>query len=335
MRLMNAPAAERRVIGIDLGGTKLAAGVVSGDLTVHHRIQRPSVGVSEDDLLKLIVDVVEELRAENGDEVPVEAVGLGIPSLIDQKTGTAVVSVNLPIADVPIRDLMNEKLGLPIALDNDGNVAALAEQRFGAGRGKRDVILIGLGTGVAGGIIIDGNIFRGARGSGAELGHITVLTDGPRCQGNCPNLGCLETMASGTAMGRYANEYAQENPDSALGKELASGRPVTGATASDLAHQGDEGGIAVLAKAGHYLGAGLVSISNTFNPEAIVIGGGAAAGTGDLVISPAKAHLAKFGLSPNKEIAEVLPAKFGPEAGMLGSAAMAFVECLDEPLEDL
>lgn len=335
MRLMNAPAAERRVIGIDLGGTKLAAGVVSGDLTVHHRIQRPSAGVSQEDLLKLIIEVVEGLRAENGDQVPVEAVGLGIPSLIDQETGTAVVSVNLPIANVPIRDLMHEQLGLPIALDNDGNVAALAEQRFGAGRGKRDVILIGLGTGVAGGIIIDGKIFRGSRGSGAELGHITVLTDGPRCQGNCPNLGCLETMASGTAMGRYANEYAQENPDSALGTELAAGRPVTGATASDLAHKGDEGGIAVLAKAGHYLGAGLVGISNTFNPEAIVIGGGAAAGAGDFVVGPAREHLAKYGLSPNKEIAEILPAKFGPEAGMLGAAAMAFVECLDEPLEDV
>jgi glucokinase len=335
MRLMNAPAAERRVIGIDLGGTKLAAGVVSGDLTVHHRAQRPSHDVSEEDLLRLMVEVVEELREENTGAAPVEAVGLGIPSLIDQRSGTAVVSVNLPIADVPIRDLMTQQLGVPVALDNDGNVAALAEQRFGAGRGKRDVILIGLGTGVAGGIIIDGTVFRGSRGSGAELGHITVLADGPRCQGNCPNLGCLETMASGTAMARYANEYAQQNPDSALGRELAAGRPVTGATASELAHAGDEGGIAVLAKAGHYLGAGLVGISNTFNPEAIVIGGGAAAGSGDFVIGPARDHLAKFGLSPNKEIAEVLPAKFGPEAGMLGAAAMAFVECLGESLEEV
>jgi glucokinase len=330
---MNARAAERRVIGIDLGGTKLAAGVVSGDLTVHHRTLRPSVGVSQEDLLKLIVDVVQELREANGDEIPIEALGLGIPSLIDQRTGTAVVSVNLPIANVPIRDLMTEQLGMPVALDNDGNVAALAEQRFGAGRGKRDVILIGLGTGVAGGIIIDGKIFRGATGSGAELGHITVLADGPRCQGNCPNLGCLETMASGTAMGRYANEYAQEHPDSALGQELAAGRPVTGMTASELAHKGDEGGAAVMAKAGHYLGAGLVSISNTFNPEAIVISGGAATGAGEFVLKPAREHLAEFGLSPNKEIAEVIPAHFGVEAGMLGAAAMAFVECLDESLE--
>src|SRR6476659_3170131 len=105
MRLMNAPPAERRVIGIDLGGTKLAAGVVSGDLAVHHRTLRPSAGVSQEDMLKLIVDVVQELRELNGDEIPIEALGLGIPSLIDQRTGTAVVSVNLPIANVPIRDL--------------------------------------------------------------------------------------------------------------------------------------------------------------------------------------------------------------------------------------
>lgn len=323
------------MIGIDLGGTKLAAGVVSGDLKVHHRAHRPSHDVPQNELLEMIIDVVTELRQEAEGDAPVEAVGLGIPSLIDQKTGSAVMSVNLPIADVPIRDLMTERLGLPIALDNDGNVAALAEQRFGAARGKRDVILLGLGTGVAGGIIIDGKIFRGATGSGAELGHITVLADGPKCQGFCPNLGCLETMASGTAMGRYANEYAQEHPDSALGRELAAGRPVTGATATDLAGQGDKGAIEVLAKAGHYLGAGLVSMSNIFNPEAIVIGGGAAAGAGEFVLGPAREHLAERGLKPNKDIAQVLPAHFGAEAGMLGAAAMAFVECLGEPLESV
>jgi glucokinase len=330
---MNPAAAERRVIGIDLGGTKLAAGVVSGDLKVHHRAKRSSRGIDQGQLLDLIVDVVEELRQESEGEPPVEAVGLGIPSLIDQRSGRAVMSVNLPIADVPIRDVMTERLGLPIALDNDGNVAALAEQRFGAGRGKQHVILIGVGTGIAGGIIIDGNLFRGAHGSGAELGHITVLADGPPCQGFCPNLGCLETMASGTAIGRYAREYAEANPTSGLGLELAAGREVTGATATDLAHGGDEGSIEVLAKAGHYLGAGLVGISNTFNPEAIVIGGGAAAGAGELIIGPARDHLAQYGLSPNKQLAEVVPAQFGAEAGMLGAAALAFVEALDEPLE--
>ncbi len=335
MRSMSDGAAARRVIGIDLGGTKLAAGVVSGDLKVHHRAKRPSHGVSQTELLEMIVDVVDELRQVTDDEAPVEAVGLGIPSLIDQASGRAVMSVNLPIADVPIRDLMTERLGLPVALDNDGNVAALAEQRFGAARGKRDVVMIGVGTGIAGGIVIDGKLFRGAHGSGAELGHMTVLADGPPCQGFCPNRGCFETMASGTAIGRYAREYAEANPDSGLGRELAAGREVTGATASDLAHGGDQGAIEVLARAGHFLGAGLVGVVNVFNPEAIVIGGGAAAGAGELLLEPARTHLAENALSPNKEQAPVLAAKFGAEAGMLGAAALAFVECLDEPLEDI
>jgi glucokinase len=334
---MNAPsdipAAERRVIGIDLGGTKLAAGVVSGDLVVHHRAHRFSRGASQSEVLDRLIEVVEELVVANEGETPIEAVGMGIPSLIDQRTGRAVMSVNLPIADVPIRDLMSERLGLPVAIDNDGNVAALAEQRFGAARGKKHVVLLTLGTGVGGGIVIDGKVFRGAIGSGAELGHITVLADGPPCQGFCPNRGCLETMSSGTAIARYANEYADANPESALAGELSAGREITGAVVTDMAHSGDTGSIEVLAKAGHYLGAGLVGLSNTFNPEAFVIGGGAAA-AGDFILDPARKHLAEFGLSPNKEMAPVLPAHFGAEAGMLGAAALAFVEALGEPLED-
>lgn len=322
------------MIGIDLGGTKLAAGVVSGDLTVHHRLKRPSVGLTQDEVFELIVTSIEELSAKSAD-VPVEAIGLGIPSLIDQDGGRAVMSVNLPFAEMPIRDLIEERFGLPVALDNDGNVAALAEQRFGAARGKRNMVLVALGTGIAGGIVIDGKLFRGARGSGAEIGHMTLMVDGPECHGFCPNRGCFEALVSGTAIGQYAREFATENPDSALGAELAAGHEVTGETASRLAADGDAGAISVLEKAGHYLGAGLVAVSNIFNPEAIVIGGGAAAGAGEHLLRPARDHLAKFGLKPNSEQAEVIPAKFGNEAGVLGAGALAFVDCLDEPLEEL
>lgn len=332
MPTMTATPADRRVIGIDLGGTKLAAGVVSGDLIVHHRAHRFSRGASQTEILDRLVEVVEELRLQNDGEAPIEAVGMGIPSLIDQSSGRAVMSVNLPIADLPIRDLMSERLGLPVALDNDGNVAALAEQRFGAARGRQNVVLLTLGTGVGGGVVIDGELFRGTTGSSSELGHITVLADGPKCQGFCPNRGCLETMASGTALARYANEFAVEHPESALAKELAAGRALTGATVTDLASDGDSDSVALLARAGRYLGAGLVSLSNIFNPEAVVIGGGAAA-AGEMLIGPAREHLAEFGLSPNKELAEVQPAAFGAEAGMLGAAALAFVESLDEPLK--
>lgn len=334
MPAMSDRAADRRVIGIDLGGTKLAAGVVSGDLQVHHRTTRPSHGLSKQEVIDLIADCVNDLREQNGDEAPIEAVGLGVPSLIDQASGSVVVSVHLPLADLPIREMMSERLELPVALDNDGNVQALAEQRFGAARGRRDIVMVGVGTGISGGIIIDGRVFRGSTGSGAEIGHMTLQFDGPPCAGACPNLGCFETMVSGTAIGRYAREYAQANPDSALGRELAAGRDVDGVLAGELAHKGDGGAIEVIAKAGRYLGAGLVGIANIFNPEMIVIGGGAAAGTGELLLAPAIEHFSKFGMKPNNTHATVVPAAFGADAGMLGSAVLAFVECLDEPLEE-
>lgn len=334
MRSMSDRAADRRVIGIDLGGTKLAAGVVSGDLQVHHRLTRPSHGLSKQQVLDLITGSVNDLREQNGGDAPIEAIGLGIPSLIDQASGTAVVSVHLPLADLPIRDLMSERLGVPVALDNDGNVQALAEQRFGVARGKRDIVMIGVGTGISGGIIIDGRVFRGSTGSGAEIGHMTLQVDGPPGAGACPNLGCFETMVSGTAIGRYAREYAEANPESALGRELVAGHDVDGALAGRLAADGDAGSIEVMTKAGRYLGAGLVGIANIFNPEMIVIGGGAAAGAGDLLLAPAKEHFAKYGMAPNNTHAEVVPAAFGADAGMLGAAALAFIECLDEPLEE-
>jgi glucokinase len=329
MAAMNDANGGRRVIGIDLGGTKLAAGVVSEDLVVHHRAHRFSRGADQAEILDRLVEVIDELRVQSEGERPVEAVGLGIPSLIDQKTGRAVNSVNLPIADVPVRDLISERIGLPVVIDNDGNVAALAEQRFGAAKGKQHVVLLTLGTGVGGGIVIDGKIFRGSTGSGAELGHLTVLADGPRCQGNCPNLGCLETLSSGTAIARDARAAGTDDPDSPLGKIVAEGRELTGALVTELAHGGDQASVAVLAQAGHYLGCGIVSLINVFNPEAVVIGGGAAA-AGELMLGPARQVVAERALSPNKDLAEILPAHFGAEAGMLGAAVLAMDDVFGE-----
>ncbi|MFY9488728.1 MAG: ROK family protein, partial [Solirubrobacterales bacterium] len=207
----------------------------------------------------------------------------------------------------------------------DGNVSALAEQRHGAARGKQHVVLLTLGTGVGGGLVIDGKSFRGATGSGAELGHITVLADGPPCQGFCPNLGCLETMVSGTAIARDAVARAEAEPDSSLARLLSEGREITGALVTELAHGGDSIAVEVLAQAGHYLGTGIVSLVNTFNPEVIVIGGGAAA-AGDLMLDPARKIVRERALQPNRDLCEIVPAHFGAEAGMLGAAVMAFDE---------
>ena len=183
----------RRTIGVDMGGTKLLAGAVGAELEVHHRAQRTLKGLDQQALLNAAVEAVEEARAAAGDEV--EAVGFGIPCLFDHRTGMAVIAVNLPLADVPFADLMAERLGLPVFVDNDANVAALAEHRAGAAQGADEAVVMTIGTGIGGGLILRGELYRGAIGAGAELGHTVIDMDGPRCQGNCPNHGCVEASA--------------------------------------------------------------------------------------------------------------------------------------------
>ena len=309
------------VIGVDLGGTKLLAGAVERDLGVHHRALRPALGVSASALVDLVIDAVEECR--NAASVPVEAVGFGIPCLIDQERGMAVMAVNLPIVDVPFREIMSERLGLPVFLDNDANVAALAEHRYGAARGTRNAVMLTIGTGIGGGLVLDGELFRGSTGAGAELGHMVVDLDGPRCQGNCPNHGCLEAVASGTALAREARRLGEEQPDSALGAALAAGREITGLLTTELAHDGDASAREALAVVGRALGVGIANFVNLFNPDVVGVGGGVLA-AGDLLLEPARAEVAARALRPSRDVVRIVPARFGPEAGMVGAATLAF-----------
>ncbi len=308
------------VIGVDLGGTKLLAGVVDGELNVHHRVHRPVHGLPQRELLEAIVEAVEDARAATSAEVA--AVGFGIPCMIDQRRGMAMMAVNLPLVDVPFRDLMAERLGLPVEVDNDANVAALAEHRAGAARGTREAIVLTVGTGIGGGLILGGDPYRGGLGAGAELGHITIDLDGPPCQGNCPNNGCLETLASGTALAREGLRIAQERPDSALGRAHASGREVTGALVTELAHDGDEAALAAITLIGTNLGVGIAAYLNVFNPDVVVIGGGVLA-AGELLLGPARAEAARRALPPMRDHARIVPAQFGAEAGLVGAATLA------------
>jgi glucokinase len=317
---MVAEMAGTCVIGVDLGGTKLLAGAVDAELAVLHRAQRSARGADQAAVLETVVSAVQEARESVEDEVL--AVGFGIPCLIDQQRGMAVMAVNLPIADLPFRDLMAERLGLPVFIDNDANVAALAEHRFGAGRGCDHMAMLTIGTGIGGGLILNGEVYRGAIGAGAELGHMVVEIDGPPCQGNCPNNGCLESVASGTALGREALRVAGAAPESALGRALASGREITGALATELAHDGDAAARDVLALIGTRLGVGIVNLVNMLGPERVVIGGGAIA-AGDLLLEPARRVVADRALRPSRDIVQVLPAHFGAESGMLGAATLA------------
>jgi glucokinase len=317
-----APPRLRKVVGIDLGGTKLLGGVVDEHLEVHARLLREVRGMKQAELIETAVAAVEELRSSVPD---VDAVGFGIPCLIDQTTGIAVIAVNLDIQDFPFREVMRERLGLPVFIDNDGNVTTLVEARFGAAKGSSDVVGLTIGTGIGGGLVLNGRLYRGHWGAGAELGHMVVDENGPRCQGNCPNRGCLEAVASGTAIGREGRLAAEEEPDSDLGRALAGDERITGALVTTLALGGDEVSRIVIGHVGRLLGVGLSSISNIFNPEVIVVGGGAMA-AGDLILEPAREELRARGLPPNRDQVRVLPAKFGPEAGMLGAAVMALDE---------
>ncbi|HET6998344.1 MAG TPA: ROK family protein [Solirubrobacterales bacterium] len=307
-------------IGVDLGGTKMLVGVLDGTET-RWESREASTGQSGDELVELLVREVREARdARPG----VSAVGLGVPATIDHETGVAVSAVNLPLIEVPLRDLVSERVGLPVFLDNDANVAALAEYLYGSGKGMPNIVMLTVGTGIGGGLILGGEVYRGATGAGAELGHMVIQADGPPCQGNCPNHGCIESLASGTALGREGRAAAESTPDSALGKLLAAGETIDGKAVTEAALAGDATAVAVVELIGSRLGVACSSFANIFEPNAIVVGGGVIA-AGDLLLEPARREVRERALTP-MNATPILAATLSNDAGMIGAAALARTE---------
>ncbi len=320
---MVALVAARCVIGVDVGGTKLLAGVVDEQLAVHHRAQRSSRDLSTAALLETLSEMVTEATdACDGD---VAAVGFGVPGVIDSRRGIIAAAPHLPLDGLRFQALMSERLGLPVAVDNDANCAMLAEWRHGAARGANDAVMLTLGTGIGGGIVAGGRMLRGASGGAAEIGHMVVMFDGPPCAGECPGTGHFEYYVSGNAIGRAGAEAARAAPDSALGREAAAGRDISGALVTEVAHDGDITARRVLAEVGHRLGLGIVSLVNIFNPEVVVIGGGAI-GAGELLLAPAREIVAEQAMPSLRDVARIELARFGAEAGLLGAATLAFEE---------
>jgi glucokinase len=283
-----------KVIGVDVGGTKILAGLVSRDGTVLSHREHTTPLESEDALLDGLEAAVRELADET-----VGAVGFGVPSRIDQRVGVAIGSVNIPLAGVPLRDVMRKRLGLPVVIENDANAAAIAEWKAGAGRGTTDMVMLTLGTGVGGGLILGGRPYRGA------------IHDGALC--SCGGRGHLEAYASGKA----ADGVAQE----AFGPAADAHRLVR------LANEGEPKAVELLAEIGRKLGSGIGSLINTFDPELIVIGGGFAA-AGDLLLGPAREVIAREALKPMRDTVRLVRAELGTSAGMIGAALAAF-EALD------
>jgi glucokinase len=307
------------VIGVDLGGTKLLAGVVEPDLEVRHRVFRLArEGRGSDALLDHLVAAVDEVRVAAGRELL--AVGFGIPSLVDVRTGSAATTVHLPLRDVPFRDLMAERLGVPVAVDNDANAAMAAELRSGAARGASCAALLTLGTGIGGALVVGGSVVHGAFGGAGEWGHMVIDVDGPLC--TCGNRGCLEMLVSGSALGRAARRMAEELPDSGFGRALRAGREITGMLATELAHDGDAVARDVVEEVGRHLGVGIGNVVNVLNPEVVVVGGGVIA-AGDLLLEPARRVVAERALAPSRDQVRIVPTRFGDASGMIGAGLLA------------
>jgi glucokinase len=302
-------------IGVDVGGTKIAAAVVSpeGEILREARYPTPS---SPRRLVENIAGAVSEVK--DGHEV--DGACLAVAGLILAQENKVVYSPNLrAVEGIPLKDELEPRIGLPLTVENDANAAAWGEFRFGAGSDVDHLVFVTLGTGIGGGVISHGVLLRGAQGAGGELGHVTVHATGPRCA--CGNRGCLEALASGTAIGRRAREVASEKPHSALGR-IAVRRKILGEDVTELAREGDELALSVLAETGTWLGIGLAGFANIFNPEVVAVGGGVIE-AGELILGDARRELRLRARPPSRDLVEVKIATLGPESGVLGAAALA------------
>lgn len=293
-----------RVIGVDVGGTKTLAAVIGRDGAVEEEVVHPTDVSSEAALLAGLDAIVDEVRARH----EIAALGFGIPSRVDQRTGRVVGSVNIPLDGVDFRERMRKRHGLPVGIDNDANAATLGEWHAGAAKEARNVVMLTLGTGVGGGLILDGQPFRGSTGVGAELGHIVIGLDGPPC--GCGGHGHLESYASGRAADRVARELYGDGSD---GHVLVT-----------KAGAGQSEARVALAEIGRRLGAGIATFVNVFEPQLVVVGGGFGSSAGELLLGPAREVVAREGLEPARSTVRIVQARLGFHAGVIGAGMIAF-----------
>jgi len=309
------------VIGIDLGGTKTAGLVLhDGDIAERYRVETDAG--SQDSVLSGLLDVCSRLQESARQKgIGIDALGLGIAGFIDFERGVVTDAPNHPLRDAPVRDILEERSGLPVFVDNDANVAALAEARMGAGRGARYLVHLTLGTGIGGGIIIDGRIYRGAQGAAAELGHMIVLEGGPPC--NCGASGCLESLASGVAIYRRVEELAAIGQASPLVKEfLADPEAFSAMSVCRHADAGESLALEILQRAGWHLGTGIASLVNIFNPDVVTLSGGLL-GCFHHMEEAMHRSIEETAIAISRDHVRILTSKLGDDVGMLGAAILA------------
>ncbi len=310
------------MLGVDAGGTKVTVGPVDArGRMLAEPITEPSETRDVASFVEGLISTLKRGEAEFG--IPLGGVGMACAGTVDPVQGIVVTSPNLPLERVPLREILEQALDMRVVLENDANAAVLAEVTAGVAAGLRHVVMLTLGTGVGGGMYLGGRLYRGVGGGAAELGHTIVLVDGELC--HCGSRGCLEMYASGNALARAGMRRAASadlDPQSVLA-ELRSRGELDGAQVARLAQEGYPGAVAAVDEVARWLGMGLVNLTNTFNPEMIVVGGGVSA-LGELLLRPARELVRELALSPNKDQVRVAAAALGNSAGLVGGGLVAW-----------
>jgi glucokinase len=311
---------EPLTVGVDIGGSKVLAGVVNARGQVLERLRRDTPSKSPKAVEDAIVEIVHELVARH----PIAAVGIGAAGFVDAGRASVLFSPHLAWRNEPLRDALWVRLRLPIVVDNDANAAAWAECRFGAGIGRRHVLCLTLGTGIGGALMLDGRLFRGANGMAGEFGHMQVVQGGHRCE--CGNRGCWEQYASGNALARYARELVRaDSPVAHYLRDMVDGDAdrITGALVSEAARLGDPAAIDLITEVGDWLGTGLAGLTAAFDPDCVIVGGGVSE-AGDLLLAPARESFARTLTGRGFRAAPpIVGAYLGADAGFVGAADLA------------
>ena len=313
------------VVSVDLGGSKIAVGIISPEYRIIERGYHPTLaGEGVEPVINRLLSAVRQVTAAAGMSLKqLSGISIAAAGAIDSRKRLITLSPNLPgWYDVPLGKIIGERLGVKTWLVNDANAAALAEHKLGAGRGIANLIYISVGTGVGGAIIIDGNLSPGACGRAGEIGHMTIENNGPECA--CGNTGCLEALASGTAITKEALTRIRNGEESSL-THIAAGNPenITAKEIETAAREGDSLAAHVIRNAATYLGVGMVNLVNIFDPEMIIVGGGVAK-MGDLLLNPARHVVKERALPVSAAAVRIVATKLGDDAGLLGAACFAY-----------
>ncbi|MGQ9493388.1 MAG: ROK family protein [Anaerolineae bacterium] len=309
------------IIGVDLGGTLIRACLADAEGNIVREVRQPTLAREG---LQPVLQRIKETIAQTlqgFSKITVLAIGVGSPGPLDPRTGVVIAPPNLPgWRDVPLRDILSQEFGLPVYVNNDANVAALAEQRFGAGRGYSDIVYLTISTGIGGGIVCGGQLLLGTHGLAGEPGHATVEPAGPRC--NCGNVGCLEVMAAGPAIARYAWELIRGGQDSSLAAIVQEGIELTAETVGIAAQKGDGVALQAVKQAAYYLGIGVLNLIHIFDPDVVILGGGVSK-LGSLLFDPVRTWIREHAMTAAQRETPVVPAALGDQVGLLGAVAWA------------